>query len=249
MKKNKHKSRWRRELKQDLATLKNLSLRDRFVFIWDYYKWPMITLCFLIFVVCLFAHMLWEGQKPCRLRVCVVLNTEQSCSLWFRSFTEELTADGKPGAVDVNQDQPFDYDNSYYYVHEIEVMTTISSGRMDFAICGSDMYSYLLALNACLPLDTALSEDLAEALLKEGRLVYSTANLTVDEDGNSNPADGIDGYYAVDLAETPFSAAYNQTEEEEPLYAVIISNTEHLADCEALLRALTGKADLHSEGL
>lgn len=242
MKRKKQKSRLRRELKQDWATLKGLSPRDKAVFIWDYYKWPIVTVCFLVFVACLFAHMLWEGQKPCRLRVCVVLNTEESCSPWFYSFTKALTADGKPGAVDVNQDQPFDYDNSYYYVHEIEVMTTIASGRMDFAICGSDMYSYLLALNACLPLDTALSDGLSARLLDEGRLVYSTANLTEDEDGNINPADGIDGYYAVDLAGTPFSEAYNQTEEEEPLYGVIISNTEHLADCEALLQALTEPA-------
>lgn len=243
MKKKKKKSRLWRELGQDWATLKSLSPRDRAVFIWDYYKWPIVILCSLIFVCCLFAHMLWEGQKPCRLRVCVVLNTEESCSPWFYTFTKNLTADGKPGAVDVDQDQPFDYDNTYYYVHEIEVMAKVSSGRIDFAICGSDMYRYLLALNACLPLDTALSDSLAETLLAEGRLVYSTANLTEDEDGNINPADGIDGYYAVDLAGTPFSEVYNQTEEEEPLYGVIISNTEHLADCEALLKALMIQED------
>lgn len=238
MKKKKQKSRLRRELRQDFKTLKSLPPREKVVFIWDYYKWPIVILCFAILTVCTFAHMLWEGQKPCRLRVCVVLNTEDYCTRWFDRFTDELTADGKPGSVDVNQDQPFDYDNSYYYVQEIEVMTTISSGRMDFAICGSDMYSYLLALNACLPLDSGLSPDLYSTLQEQGRLVYSTANLTIDEEGKTNPADGIDGYYAVDLAGTAFFETYNQTEEEEPLYAVIISNTEHLADCEALLAAL-----------
>lgn len=240
MKKSKKPSILRQELSQDWQTLKSLPGKQRAIFLWDYYRFKILAILFAVFVLCLISHMLWEGQKPCRLRVCVVLNTEDDCSLWFGSFTEALTADGKPGAVDVNLDQPFDYDNRYYYVQEAEVMTTISAGRMDLAVCGEDLYQYLLALNACLPLDTGLSPKLAAALADSGRLVYSTANLTEDKNGSVNPADGIDGYFAVDLSGTGFDAAYNQTEDEkEPLYAVVISNTQHLPDCEALLWALT----------
>ncbi len=167
-----------------------------------------------------------------------MLNTEDDCSPWFGRFTEELTSDGKPGAVDVNLDQPFDYDNMYYYVQEAEVMTTISSGRMDLAVCGSDMLEYLLALNACLPLDSGLSKELADALKAQGRLVYATANLTEDKHGQVNPEDGIDGYYAIDLEGTDFFLEYNETEEKEPLYAIVIRNTKHLSDCESLIREL-----------
>ncbi|MDE7266216.1 MAG: hypothetical protein K2N89_01965 [Lachnospiraceae bacterium] len=230
-------------LRRDLDTLKTLDTRQKLQFLWDYYKWYVISTVCILFIVGTFAHILWEGQKPCRLRVCVVLNTEDDCGSWFREFAKDLKADGKPGDVDVNQDQPFDYDNRYSYLHEIEVMTTISSQRMDIAVCGADMYRYLLALNACLPLDTALSDDLVSYLSTQGMLRYDTANLTEDEDGNIDLADGIDGYFAVDLAGTEFYEIYNQTEEngeplEEPLYAVIISNTEHLEDCKTLLRAL-----------
>ncbi len=243
-KKKKSESIFIRELCRDLNTLKSLPFKKKIRFLWDYYKWPAIAGIFILITVCTFAHMFYEGQKPCRLRVCVVLNTDDNCSPWFKTFTQDLCSDGKPGAVDVNLDQPFDYDNMYYYVQEVEVMTTISSGRMDMAVCGPDMYSYLLALNACLPLDQGLTGDLASSLLAEGKLVYDTANLTQDKNGNVNPADGIDGYYAVDLSETEFYDLYNQTameETPEPLYAVIISNTEHLADCESLLKALIRK--------
>ncbi|MBD5470970.1 MAG: hypothetical protein HDR19_07635 [Lachnospiraceae bacterium] len=230
-------------LRRDLDTLKTLDARQKLQFLWDYYKWYVISIVCILFIVGTFVHILWEGQKPCRLRVCVVLNTEDDCGSWFREFAKNLKADGKPGDVDVNQDQPFDYDNRYSYLHEIEVMTTISSQRMDVAVCGADMYRYLLALNACLPLDTALSDDLLSYLSAREMLCYDTANLTEDENGNIDLTDGIDGYFAVDLAGTKFYEAYNQTEEsgkplEEPLYAVIISNTEHLEDCETLLRAL-----------
>lgn len=237
------------ELREDFATFRRLSGKGKLEFLWDYYRYKILAVVFAVFVVCLFAHMLWEGQKPCRLRACIVLNTEDDCSLWTRKFAGTLTADGKPGAVDLNLDQPFDYDNVYYYVQEAEVMTTISSGRMDIAVCGPDMYRYLLALNACLPLDTGLSPKLAKRLKEEERMVYSTANLKEDEKGNVNEADGVEGYFAVDLTGTAFDEAYNQPEdgeEKEPLYAVVIRNTEHLADCETMIDALLD--DLEGEG-
>lgn len=239
MAKNKQNSVFVQEMHRNFNTFKSLHGKQRLQFIWDYYKWRIIVIVFSIVTVCTFASMLYEGQKPCRLQACVVLNTEDDCSRWFDKFTEELTSDGKPGKVDINLDQPFDYDNKYYYVQELEVMTTVSSMRMDIAVCGKDMYSYLLALNACLPLDEALSKDLVDSLSDNKKLVYDTANLKIDKNGNVNPDDGIDGYYAVDLSGTEFDSLYNQTEEgKEPLYAVIISNTEHLEDCEKLLRAL-----------
>lgn len=227
------------DLRRDLDTLKKLDTRQKLEFLWDYYKWRiLVTACILVIVV-IFAHILWEGQRPCRLRVCVVLNTEDDCSDWFSRFTLELKADGKPGDVDVNQDQPFDYDNAYSYVFEMEVMTAISSKRIDIAVCGPDLYHYLLSLNACLPLDTALSEDLALELSSRGMLCFDRAGLTEDENGKTDFENGIEGYFAVDLSGTEFYETYNHAAEGgEPLYAVIISNTEHQEDCEALLRAL-----------
>lgn len=236
---NKNTSSLRAELQQDLDTLKRLDAHGKLQFLWDYYRWRILVCACVPVIVVMFAHMLWEGQKPCRLRVCVVLNTEDDCSTWFRAFTQELKSDGKEGDVDINQDQPFDYNNRYAYLYEVEVMTAISSQRIDVAICGADMYRYLLALNACLPLDTALPDDLVSDLSQRDMLCYDTANLTEDENGDIDLNDGIDGYFAVDLSGTEFEKTYNQTEEdEEPLYAVIISNTQHLEDSKTLLRAL-----------
>lgn len=244
MKKQKNTTSLRQELKQDLDTLKRLDARGKLQFLWDYYKWRILVCICTVVIIGMFAHMIWEGQKPRRLRVCVVLNTEDDCSSWFRKFTQELKSDGKEGDVDVNQDQPFDYDNRYAYLYEVEVMTAISAQRMDVAVCNADMYSYLLALNACLPLDTALPEDLVSDLSGQNMLCYDTANLMEDENGNVNLADGIDGYFAIELSDTEFGRTYNQTnEEKQPLYAVIIANTEHLADSEALIRALVVRSE------
>lgn len=228
-----------KDFRRDWNTVKKLEGKKKLEFFWDYYKWPVIIFLSTVIIVTMFIHMLWEGQKPCRLRVCVVLNTDDDCDTWFRHFTEELQSDKKPGSVDINLDQPFDYNNRYYQIQEIEVQATISSKRMDVAVCGKDMYHYLLKLNACLPLDQSLSKDFISFLSDKDRLIYDTANLAEDENGYVNPEDGIPGYYAVDLSGTEFCTLYNSTAApSEPLYAVIISNTEHLDDSEALLKAL-----------
>lgn len=229
------------ELRRDWATLRSLRGKQLVHYIWVYYKVPIFVALFALFSLYTVGRIVWEGQRPCRLRVCVVLNSDVNCRSWFDDFTAELTSDGQPGDVDVNLDQPFDYDNMYYNVMEMEVMTTVASQRMDVAVCGEDMYRYLLAINACLPLDEALPEEL---LQRTGhRLVAGTANLQYDETGQVDWEKGIDGFFALDLEGTAFEERYNVPdrfgEEPGPLYAVIISNTEHLDDSIALLGALT----------
>lgn len=227
---------WRQDLKNDFATFQTLSGKNRLQFIWDYYKWKILACIVALTVIIIFANILWQGQRPCWLRVCVVLNTEDDCSPWFEQFEKDMNKDKNEGYLDVNQDQPFDYDNQYFYIQEAEVMTTVSSQRMDVAVCNADMYEYLLALNACMPLDEVLPDEVLSEVTERGILDHNTANLQEDKDGNINPEDGIDGYFALNLEGTEFAAQYNDSE--EPLYAVIISNTRYTEDAVALLAAL-----------
>lgn len=233
-----------KEVRRDIGTFKRLDGRRRVRFIWDYFKWKIIAALTAAAIIITFANLLWQGQKPCRLRVCVVLNNEDSCKDWFSAFFEELSADGKKGALDLDEDQPFDYDNAYVNVQELEVRTKIGSQRMDVAICGPDMYSFLLALNACLPLEEALPEETVSAFRNEGLLVKDTAGIRYNEDGSLDYSAAKEGWFACDLSDTDFGRRYNdhqkldENEEKAPLYAVIISNTPHPEDSAALLKAL-----------
>ena len=232
------------EVKRDIATFRRLDGKRRIKFIWDYYKWKILAAVTVLVIVCTFAGILWQGQRPCRLWVCAVLNTDQSCRGWFQDFGRDLSADGKRGALDLDEDQPFDYDNLYYYVQEIEVQTKVASQRIDVAIGGPDLYDYLLAIKACAPLDSSLPADLADSLMQQGLLVKSTAGITINPDGTPDTAGAVDGYFAADISDTAFGRQYNtqqQTEEGEPsapLYAIIISNTDHMEDAITLLRSL-----------
>ena len=103
---------------------------------------------------------------------------------------------------------------------------------------------YLLALNACMPLDQVLSEDEITRLKDNGILVESVADIRQNEDGSPDESEAVRGYFAVDLSDTSFGKSYNEKQEPEdgkekaPLYAVIISNTDHLDDSVKLVEAL-----------
>ena len=244
-KNEKEPSIFMQEVKRDINTFRRLSGKQRVQFLWDYYRWKILGGLTILLCVILAAHMLWMGQRPCRLRVCLVLNTRQYCSDWFHDFYKELSSDGNKAAIDVNQDQPFDYDNAYSYLHEIEVMTTISSQRMDAAVCGPDMYSYLLSINACAMLDEAAPKECFDKWQADGLTVKSTAGVFLKEDGTPDTANAYDGYFALDLSDSAFGRNYN-TEQDlsdgeapAPLYFVIIRNTEHMDDCLTLAKAIS----------
>ncbi len=245
MKKKKETSIFRQELRRDWNTFKRLGMKDKIQFLFDYYKWYILAFIAAILILVTLGNILWQGQKPYRLRVCAVLNNDETdCSVWFKNFEKELKKDGKSGDLDLNQDQPFDYDNSYYYVQEMEVMSTVSSQRMDVAICGPDLYNYLLALNACLSLDQAFDSATFEQLKDSGILLEDTANLQMQKDGTVDESKGIKGYFAIDITDTEFGKFHNRDAEADKdgniphLYAIIIRNTEHLDDSLKLINAI-----------
>ncbi|MDO4942980.1 MAG: hypothetical protein Q4E73_09135 [Lachnospiraceae bacterium] len=239
MKKKKEKSFFQKEIERDIGTFQRLHGKKKLQFIYDYYKWYILAAVVIIIIIATFTNLIYQGQKDYRLRACVVLNTERYCTSWFHNFEKTLQKDGDKTPIEVNQDQPFDYDDMYYYVEEIEVQTTVSSKKMDVAICGPDMYSYLLAMNVCTPLDEVLPEDDLKNLKEKDMLIYDTANLRQHEDGSTDDSNAVKGYFSLDISNTEFGKEYNNKKDtKDPLYAVMISNTEHKADSIKLLQEL-----------
>lgn len=237
MKKKKEKSIFQQEMERDIGTFKRLHGKKRLQFVMDYYKWYILAAIVIILIIASFAHMFYEGQKDYRLRICAVLNTDRFCSSWFDDFEKELQKDGNETPIQLNEEQPFDYDDMYYYVEELEIQVSVSYNRMDVAICGPDMYSYLLKMNACYPLDELLPEEDFKEMEQEGMLDYNTANLRENEDGSIDDSNAEEGYFAVDISDTSFGKEYNK-DSNDPLYAIIIVNTEHTEDSVRLIQAL-----------
>lgn len=225
------------DLKREYATFRSLKGRDRLVFIYDYYRWKILAGIFILAVLFSVCDMVWEGHKNYDLHVCAVLDHDTDCSEWFAEYSALQKTDGRTFRLDLNQDQPFDYGNPNFQVYEVEVLTKISSHLMDVAICNADLYSYLLAINACLPLDTVLPASLADSLKEEGSLTEATANLQMDKYGKVDESQGIPGFYAIHLTSGSFSDRFYR-DQQGPMYAVIISNTEHTEQSIRLLEAL-----------
>lgn len=244
-KRKKEDSVFIQEVKRDISTFRRLDGKRRLKYIYDYFRWKILVAFVVIICLCVAGHMLWQGQRPVRLRACVVLNNEDYCTDWFSAFTKKLQSDGNTAAVEVNQDQPFDYDSPYYNLHELEVMTSVSSMRMDAAVCGPDMYDYLLSLAAVHDLREIAPEELYAAWEAQGLPVTSTAGIKINKDGSEDRSDAKEGVFALDLSGTAFGKKYNvqedATEDEpaEPLYFCIISNTTHLEDALVLAEEIS----------
>ncbi len=229
MKKVKEESAFVRDRKQEIATIMSLHGFKRLEHIWIYYRARIFVTCFVIFVIYTFANMLWEGQKPCRLRVCAVLEGTESCEEWFGGFYEELKKDGKTGEVILDEDFFYDAENSYIQMMQAELMAMVSAQRLDVAVCGKDMYEYLLSINACMEMDELWGPD------KPSEMVFAEGEPA---QGEGKPA--VKGDYAAVLTGSAFSKKYN-SQAEGPLYAVVISNTEHIDDAKSLLKAIMVK--------
>ncbi|MDO4976079.1 MAG: hypothetical protein Q4E53_02340 [Eubacteriales bacterium] len=239
-KQKKPKSIFRQEVERDINTFKRLPVKKKIQFIFDYFKWYILAAITILIILITFAQMIYNGQKPCRLRTLVVLNNEENCSSWFDDFEKDLKSDGLPGAFDVNQDQPFDPNNSYFNLQQVEVQAMVSSYRVDVAIGGPALYDYLLYLNACYPLEQILPSETYDSLNSSGMIVFGRADFSYNEDGSIDYSKAVDGNYAIDISNTSFGKKYNKQEDEknEPLYAIILSNTKHKEDSLKLINCL-----------
>lgn len=239
MSKKKEKSIFRQEVERDINTFKRLGWRKKIQFVYDYYKWYILAAVTAIIIIATFAKLLYDGNKPTRLHACVVLNTEEDPTPWFNRFEEDLKKDGKPGAFDLNKDQPFDPENTYFNLMQVEVQAMVSSYRMDVAICGPALYEFLLYMNACYPLNDALAPEDFAKLQDSGRLVEGTANLKYNKDGSIDDSEAVKGLYAIDISDTEFGKTYNNDgENTDPLYAILLINTKNMEDSLTLLHQI-----------
>lgn len=227
------------ELKRDIRTFHRLSPKEKAQFIFDYYRWKILAGIFVLAILISVSQIIWEGQKKYDLYVCTVTDRETDFSEWFDEFAAEESSATKKCKISLNQDQPFDYTSNNYQVYELEVLTKISANLMDVAICNKDMYSYLLAINACASLDTLLNDEYLEQLKNKRRLNYETANLQIQEDGSVDETQGIPGYYAIKVEKKDFSKHLPASEDSDTLYVVFIKNSCHTDQGIRLLKKIT----------
>lgn len=170
---------------QELSKIsfQKLSWNDKLEYLWDYYKFHVLGIIFVLALVIAGIFYLKEDSKP------DILNGYLLNSNWGDDKAQELLQEFA-AAQGYDLEKGNAYFNSSVYIDVqlqdqmssvayTKVMSDLDMKRTDFYFCNEEMFDYFGEKEAFLNLETAVSSELLEKY-KE-RLITTT---TYDEDGN-----------------------------------------------------------------
>ncbi len=203
--------------KQEGLKLKNMSWRDRFWYIWEYYKLHFLGLIILCLFLYLVGTILYNQTFTDQLYYIVINNTTPSGTDFdaFDQAFKERMGYGKKDTVTGDGSYFVDFENTNEemgYIYLIKISALVSSQELDMIITDEDTLRHYAESDAFLDLEEALPEDLWTQL--QDQILYAT-----NESGEEIPC-------GIDISDTLFPEATGVTI--TPCYMGIISNTNHL---------------------
>lgn len=157
-------------LHEEAAKLKEMSFKDKFWYIWEYYKFPIIGVIIAVFLVGSIGSAMYNNRFDTALS-CAVLNSrydsdaltvDQYFNEGFRAFIgldENTKID-----VDYSMSPTFDESamNEYSYAELAKLTAMISSKGLDVMIGRPDVIDHYGEMDGFLNLEEALPPDLYE---------------------------------------------------------------------------------------
>ena len=161
---------FKERLHEEAAKLKEMSFKDKFWYIWEYYKFPIIGVIIAVFLVGSIGSAMYNNRFDTALS-CAVLNSrydsdaltvDQYFNEGFRAFIgldENTKID-----VDDSMSPAFDESamNEYSYAELAKLTAMISSKGLDVMIGRPDVLDHYGELDGFLNLEEALPPDLYE---------------------------------------------------------------------------------------
>ena len=161
---------FKERLHEEAAKLKEMSFRDKFWYIWEYYKFPIIGVIIAVFLVGSIGSAMYNNRFDTALS-CAVLNSrydsdaltvDQYFNEGFRAFIgldENTKID-----VDYSMSPTFDESamNEYSYAELAKLTAMISSKGLDVMIGRPDVIDHYGEMDGFLNLEEALPPDLYE---------------------------------------------------------------------------------------
>ena len=161
---------FKERLHEEAAKLKEMSFRDKFWYIWEYYKFPIIGVVIAVFLVGSIGSAMYNNRFDTALS-CAVLNSrydsdaltvDQYFNEGFRAFIgldENTKID-----VDYSMSPTFDESamNEYSYAELAKLTAMISSKGLDVMIGRPDVIDHYGEMDGFLNLEEALPPDLYE---------------------------------------------------------------------------------------
>lgn len=161
---------FKERLHEEAAKLKEMSFKDKFWYIWEYYKFPIIGVIIAVFLVGSIGSAMYNNRFDTALS-CAVLNrrydsdaltVDQYFNEGFRAFIgldENTKID-----VDYSMSPTFDESamNEYSYAELAKLTAMISSKGLDVMIGRPDVIDHYGEMDGFLNLEEALPPDLYE---------------------------------------------------------------------------------------
>ena len=161
---------FKERLNEEAAKLKEMSFKDKFWYIWEYYKFPIIGVIIAVFLVGSIGSAMYNNRFDTALS-CAVLNSrydsdaltvDQYFNEGFRAFIgldENTKID-----VDYSMSPTFDESamNEYSYAELAKLTAMISSKGLDVMIGRPDVIDHYGEMDGFLNLEEALPPDLYE---------------------------------------------------------------------------------------
>ena len=161
---------FKERLHEEAAKLKEMSFKDKFWYIWEYYKFPIIGVIIAVFLVGSIGSAMYNNRFDTALS-CAVLNSrydsdaltvDQYFNEGFRAFIgldENTKID-----VDYSMAPTFDESamNEYSYAELAKLTAMISSKGLDVMIGRPDVIDHYGEMDGFLNLEEALPPDLYE---------------------------------------------------------------------------------------
>ena len=161
---------FKERLHEEAAKLKEMSFKDKFWYIWEYYKFPIIGVIIAVFLVGSIGSAMYNNRFDTALS-CAVLNSrydsdaltvDQYFNEGFRAFIgldENTKID-----VDYSMSPTFDESamNEYSYAELAKLTAMISSKGLDVMIGRPDVIDHYGEMDGFLNLEEALPPELYE---------------------------------------------------------------------------------------
>lgn len=121
--------------------MKNLSFKQRIVYLWDYYRYHALIVIFCIVFFCYFLSPLLATKKHDLLSIAIIDSTQtakEDCSALSDDLTSLLGGNTKYDAVHIDTSGTT-YDTSSSSTIKLSILLS-SVGENDIVICGKELY-------------------------------------------------------------------------------------------------------------
>lgn len=220
---------FKERLHEEAAKLKEMSFRDKFWYIWEYYKFPIIGVVIAVFLVGSIGGAMYNNRFDTALS-CAVLNS--------RYDSEALTVDkyfneGFRAFIGLDENTKIDVDysmspsfdesamNEYSYAELAKLTAMISSKGLDVMIGRPDVIDHYGEMDGFLNLEEALPADLYDQVKD---YLYPVTNAET----------GQEAFCGIRIGDTSFGEKTGLLLEDPVL--TIMSNSPHTDTAIQLIR-------------